>query len=443
MTRRTNRITSQIRRQTPHNPSRRPSQSRNVGGTKGSPLILQLLLFPLLLGSCIWNMVFWVLKSVFLLIWSALSWLCSTFAQACRIVAAIIIYLVLLPLNLSLCVITTWRRFTAWLSGSLRVKRRQDEELKKTIQQMQQRLKALERTIKKLKHQKQESKQKSISKKKLVQLINKQLNEMKPAASTPPAPESTAPVCAPPPPPPPPPAPVPPPPPRLQPHTDLARDVQLLNLIKNRKELKSTNGEKTAPSMPSVTLHDLRNLKLRATPHRGKENIQPMQVRLADVTNIQLKKVKVEVNQPKQARTLATTPETAQTNPISFKLKKVTGIARSPGGTPIKTEIVKSGQNNTNERFASALRKKFEQTRVSSPPSSPYHSPNVSPLNVVSRQDSNSNSPARLYHKSKMGSRLSLSSSFCLSPCGSSSSSSEEEVAHDAATNTLLLDTTI
>lgn len=78
-------------------------------------------------------------------------------------------------------------------------------------------------------------------------------------------------------------------------------------------------------------------------------------VSLADITNVQLRRMQ----KPTARRAIAPSLHKAG-SPLGFKLRPVAGLERSPGGTPIRSEIAKSSQNNTVDKFALALKKKFE-----------------------------------------------------------------------------------
>jgi len=78
-------------------------------------------------------------------------------------------------------------------------------------------------------------------------------------------------------------------------------------------------------------------------------------VSLADITNVQLRRMQ----KPTARRATGPSPHKVG-SPLGFKLRPVAGLERSPGGTPIRSEIAKSSQNNTVDKFALALKKKFE-----------------------------------------------------------------------------------
>jgi ribulose 1,5-bisphosphate carboxylase large subunit-like protein len=88
-----------------------------------------------------------------------------------------------------------------------------------------------------------------------------------------------------------------------------------------------------------------------------------LSVSLADITNVQLRRS--AARQPAHGAGARGSPLKV---PAGFQLKRVQGIERSPGGTPIRPDIVKSSHNNTVDKFAIALKKKFEVPFPSLPP---------------------------------------------------------------------------
>lgn len=86
---------------------------------------------------------------------------------------------------------------------------------------------------------------------------------------------------------------------------------------------------------------------------KGKQVAKGLSVSLADITNVQLRRAQ----RPPSGLSVRATGSSPR---VGFKLRRVEGIERSPGGTPIRTEFAKSSHNNTTDKFAMALKKKFE-----------------------------------------------------------------------------------
>lgn len=144
---------------------------------------------------------------------------------------------------------------------------------------------------------------------------------------------------------------------------------------------------------PAVTLQDLMRVKLKPTTKlsdveldeeacgsnsgssSGRKAPRGLSVSLADITNVQLRRS--AARQPAHRAGARGSPLKV---PAGFQLKRVQGIERSPGGTPIRPDIVKSSHNNTVDKFAIALKKKFESSLISSPPRSAHASPACSPM---------------------------------------------------------------
>jgi len=127
-----------------------------------------------------------------------------------------------------------------------------------------------------------------------------------------------------------------------------------------------------------VTLQQLLRVKLRPTSMAPKGRAHTMEyesdsslmmacshhtksprgalVTLADITNVQLRQAPSQ--RPPSTLSQGSHGKGAVAAP--FKLRRVEGIERSPGGTPIRPDFAKSSQNNTTDNFAIALKKKFE-----------------------------------------------------------------------------------
>lgn len=183
----------------------------------------------------------------------------------------------------------------------------------------------------------------------------------------------------------------PPPPPPTMPRAPLV-------IIKSKAGVQSSVLAKARAGgvpTPAVTLQDLMRVKLKPTTKLsdvvvdeeacgsnssfsgGSSRKAPrgLSVSLADITNVQLRRS--AARQPAHGAGARGSPLKV---PAGFQLKRVQGIERSPGGTPIRPDIVKSSHNNTVDKFAIALKKKFESSLISSPPRSAHASPACSPM---------------------------------------------------------------
>ncbi|KAL6076228.1 Proline rich 11 [Balamuthia mandrillaris] len=190
------------------------------------------------------------------------------------------------------------------------------------------------------------------------------------------------------------PPPPPPPLPKLPSSASLDPSAAIQKAIaRNKGRTKGADKENAeGPVVPLLSLKDLQSIKLRSnsartlTPRVAKEG-GPRAPTLAEITNIQLRRTPRLDLTHKNVSTAKSSPPAA----LSFRLKRVEGVRRSPGGTPLRTKEERAAMvnpNNSSECFANALRKKFQQTKVHTPPQSPYNSPMASPsalTNLVSR----------------------------------------------------------
>jgi len=166
----------------------------------------------------------------------------------------------------------------------------------------------------------------------------------------------------------PPPAP-PPPPPALAPMCKGGVPTggvssELLSGVKLRKGGKEgSRGGGSSRVGGGITLESIKSVKLRRTslPPFPSSSFSSPSISLSDITNVKLRS---------SSSRLSTSSSSLQTHSSAsplFKLRKVVGIKRSPGGTPIKSPSKKyvSIDGTTNQKLATALRKKFQKAASS------------------------------------------------------------------------------